>query len=182
MREITSEDKLNAAALHVDVYISSQCPNFDRQLWASVPTAARVTHCRPDCIFIQTQQLTATEFPASPLAPPSLCLLKLFLPLTASAIPLLYISASQIPADAISPWESVMGANVIISSSSPRRHTFFSNFKNSYLTFCWGREGEVAQSISQFGCDASVKKNVNHLWVPSLFASADWRISSVLSA
>lgn len=136
--ENAPNNKLNAATLHVYVYISSQCPNFDRQLWASVPTAASVTHCRPDCIFIQTQQLTATEFAT---APPSLCLLKLFLPLTVSAITLLYISASPIPGDTVSPWEYIMGANVIISSISSRLYTFFSNFKTSYLTFFWRRGG-----------------------------------------
>lgn len=177
--ENATNNKLNAATLHVYVYISSQCPNFDRQLWASVPTAASVTHCRPDCIFIQTQ-LTATEFVMFP-PPPSLCLLKLFLPLTVSAITLLYISASPIPGDTISPWEYIMGANVIISSISSRLYTFFSNFKTSYLTFCWGRGG-LAQSILQFCCDASVNKNVNYLWPPTLFASAERRISSVLSA
>lgn len=141
MLEITSEDKLNAATLHVYVYISSQCPNFDRQLWASVPTAARVTHCRPECIFIQTQQLTATEFAASPPSPSSLFTQIISLANCFSHHSSLCLGL-PIPGDTISPWEYIMGANMIVSSSSSRRHTFFfSNFKNSYLTFCWGRVG-----------------------------------------
>lgn len=49
-----------AETLHISIYIWSQCPNFDRQLWMSLPTAVWVTHCRPDCIS-RTQQMRARE-------------------------------------------------------------------------------------------------------------------------
>lgn len=53
--------RLDAATFRACIYIWSRCPNFDRQLWMSLPTAARMTHCRPDCV-LRTQQLTAPEF------------------------------------------------------------------------------------------------------------------------
>lgn len=55
------EWRFDAATFRACIYIWSRCPNFDRQLWMSLPTAARVTHCRPDCI-LPTQRPTVTEF------------------------------------------------------------------------------------------------------------------------
>lgn len=55
------EWRFEAATFRACIYIWSRCPNSDRQLWMSLPTAARMTHCRPDCI-LPTQRPTVTEF------------------------------------------------------------------------------------------------------------------------
>lgn len=59
----------------------------------------------------------------------------------------LYLSL-PIPGDTISPWEYIMGAKRLFPPVLLDGTHFFSNFKNSYQTFCWGRrEGRGVGSI-----------------------------------